>query len=431
MMGLGLPLAGLRGAARRGNPGWLVPGAPSLQFDFADRRAWMNGRAYYDEAAIKSLFSTFSTPAHLATGKDGVVYSVAANRMDSFVVAAGQCHGQLVEEARTNTLTYSKQFDNAAWVKGGATIAPAATAGPDGTLSAALLLESSSSGEHLAYQANTATGSNVVSIYAKYAGRFLAARVDPSAAAFAVFDLQNGIVTSVKSGSTASIEALANGWYRCTLATSATGNVVWKLSSTGTVSNAASGGQADYTGNGAGGVYLWQADRQAGTFNTSPIVTTSAAVTRAASSITRNLAGEFNPAAGTLFTDYRAPGNSALAIAAGLYASSVNTLNLNSTAANIPGFNVLNGNVSQAAISLGAEAPAGQVVKTAGAYAVNDFRAARDGVLGTPDLSGSLPGVTVLILGHRPSGAHLNSCLRRTAYFPRAASNAELQGMTL
>ena len=41
-------------------------------------------------------------------------------------------------------------------------------------------------------------------------------------------------------------------------------------------------GDAAYQGDGASGVYLWQADEQLGSFATSPITTTSAAVTRAA-----------------------------------------------------------------------------------------------------------------------------------------------------
>ena len=49
--------------------------------------------------------------------------------------------GLLIEESRTNLLTYSEQFDNAVWTKSNASITANAIIAPDGTLTADKLVE--------------------------------------------------------------------------------------------------------------------------------------------------------------------------------------------------------------------------------------------------------------------------------------------------
>ena len=67
----------------------------------------------------------------------------------------------------TNLLTYSEEFDNAAWTKSSATVTADDTTAPDGTTTADLIATSSSGG--LIYQDTTITDANnfTFSIYLK------------------------------------------------------------------------------------------------------------------------------------------------------------------------------------------------------------------------------------------------------------------------
>ena len=56
--------------------------------------------------------------------------------------------GLLIEEARTNLLTYSEQFDNAAWGKQGSSVSQNVQTSPDGSVDADKLIEDATTGEH-------------------------------------------------------------------------------------------------------------------------------------------------------------------------------------------------------------------------------------------------------------------------------------------
>ncbi len=75
--------------------------------------------------------------------------------------------GLLVEEQRTNLLTYSEQFDNAAWVKSGTTVTANAAAAPNGTVTADLVTANTSSSFGFLYSNNIASGVFTTSVYAK------------------------------------------------------------------------------------------------------------------------------------------------------------------------------------------------------------------------------------------------------------------------
>lgn len=185
--------------------------------------------------------------------------------------------GVLIEEARTNLLLRSAEFDNAAWTKGGATISAGSTAAPDGSTTADTLTEDTSTGDHRTFQAASVANATVhtFSIFVKPNGRTLVT-LTLAGVGDATFDVQNGVVTSTTLGS-ASITSAGSGWYRCAVTfTSATTsyNTQIRLVSTGTTTS--------YTGNGTSGVFLWGAQLEAGATPSSYIPTTGAAATRAA-----------------------------------------------------------------------------------------------------------------------------------------------------
>ena len=173
-------------------------------------------------------------------------------------------------EARRNLLTYSEQFDNAAWGKVRATVSANGAAAPDGTMTADKLVEdATASNSHLIASASVSFTSGTTytfTVYAKAGERSQLGINGPAGTGLdnpAVFNLSNGTVVSAGSF-TASLQALANGWYRCIATATASGTgsgpVILRL---------ALAGSTTYTGDGASGVYIWGAQLQTAADQTS------------------------------------------------------------------------------------------------------------------------------------------------------------------
>jgi hypothetical protein len=174
----------------------------------------------------------------------------------------------LVEEARTNLLTYSQEADNAAWGKGNASVVANQAVAPDGTTTMDKFVEASDVGQQhdLNNLATLATATTyAMSIYLKAAERTIV-RLLASGSAYsgagttaersAFFDLSNGTVSTIGSGLvSASIQSVGNGIYRCTIVdtttSAASGGPTATLVSTGTTTT--------YNGDGTSGVYVWGA----------------------------------------------------------------------------------------------------------------------------------------------------------------------------
>ena len=176
-----------------------------------------------------------------------------------------------------NSLGYTEDFSNAAWVRdgvqafGSGSISNAAVS-PNGLQNADLITENTApSTYHFVYQILTFTNTNTFSVYAKPAigSRFLYLRffVAVNNWATAVFNIASGTVTQESNGSSwsgarnASITSAGNGWYRCSLTATGTTmvNVAIGLSDSGTRSLDAAGGEPRYTGDGTSGIYVWGA----------------------------------------------------------------------------------------------------------------------------------------------------------------------------
>lgn len=108
---------------------------PTLDLDFAKQKyRWYAGAAGLTESSTPSLM-TF-TRSSIATFFDamGVMKSAAVDtpRID-YDPITGECKGLLIEEARTNLLTYSSRFNFGSWTSYGTNIQNQVVA-PDGTL---------------------------------------------------------------------------------------------------------------------------------------------------------------------------------------------------------------------------------------------------------------------------------------------------------
>jgi len=183
----------------------------------------------------------------------------------------------LIEGVRTNLLTYSEQFDNAAWVKvTNPTITANATTSPDGTTNADKLIPSTSVGRQAVSQNNSSTGAVSMSVYAKKGEYDIVQLTDSrNPTAFANFDLTNGVLGSV-SDFTATIASVGSGWYRCsisydyTLSLSAFRISVQQLATDVRL--------PEWAGNGTDGIYIYGAQLEQSPSVTEYIPTTTTAV---------------------------------------------------------------------------------------------------------------------------------------------------------
>jgi hypothetical protein len=190
--------------------------------------------------------------------------------------------GLLIEEARTNSLTYSNTQSNAAWVaSAGAAKSSPSVAVPDGTTNANLITLVAGTSGHQVYQSFTATAAAWThSVYAKAgtASWVGFGFVSSATADGAFFNLSNGTIGTVASGTTATINSDGSGWYRITVTRTLSAGASQHTLEVHTADNQA------YNFNAAGTetVYFFGSQTEPGSFATSYIPTATASVTRAA-----------------------------------------------------------------------------------------------------------------------------------------------------
>jgi len=171
---------------------------------------------------------------------------------------------------RRNLLTYSEQFDNAAWPKSNVTVDASGIAAPDGTLSADMLLENTATSQHYIRQdISTLTNQTyTLSVYVKegntttFAIQIVAIGSSSTTSSIG-FSISGGVVIAgAPTGLVSSVTATSagNGWYRCAL--------VYTLNGTVTSHQARifpRGNTGSYTGDGVSGIYVWGAQLETGT----------------------------------------------------------------------------------------------------------------------------------------------------------------------
>jgi hypothetical protein len=339
--------------------------------------------------------------------------------------------GLLIEGQRTNLLTYSEQFDNAAWTKTRSSITSNTIVAPDGTLTGDKLVEdTAASDSHFVSQTAAIPISTVhtISVYAKAAERSIFWLKFANSGAYTQFNLIAGTATSF-NGATGSITPAGNGWYRCVVtSTSAAANDPVRL-----FLNDGSG-NVSYTGDGYSGIFIWGAQLEAGAFPTSYIPTTTAQVTRsadAASMTGANFSSWYRADEGTLYAEATALQNNNGLIAEINSGSPTDRIFLACR------FNTVSGTAGGVAVNSVTQTNSfgnftfSSANKSALAYKADDFAGTINGQAVTTDSSGTTPAVNRLDIGVNTSDTSLKGHLiKKLAYYPKRLANAEIVALT-
>jgi len=214
--------------------------------------------SFYDDASLVVIPSAQKTSKLYAvkpTDGSGDLTFTRTGDTATRVNSAG-----LIEKVRTNLLTYSNTFSNAAWLTSSASVT-SGQSGYDGTLNAWLLTSSFSSG--FIYQNNTIDGINTFSIYCKAGTNTQIILYSQHATQGKYFDLSSGTVGAnfVAPPISASIENVGAGWYRCSIVVTASTNAAWRIYNVA-----------------VGTTYIQNAQAEKGDVATAYIPTTTAAV---------------------------------------------------------------------------------------------------------------------------------------------------------
>jgi hypothetical protein len=160
--------------------------------------------------------------------KEGKLYSIIpSNGNGDFTVTRATTATRvnaagLVDLVPYNLFTWSEMFSNAAWGKASVTISANTTTAPDGTLTADTLIGDGTNTPHY-INTNTPVLNGTAYSYSVYAKKNtnnflqLFGGIGFPSTYFANFDLNNGVTGTIGAGTTASIQSVGNGWYRCTI----------------------------------------------------------------------------------------------------------------------------------------------------------------------------------------------------------------------
>jgi hypothetical protein len=377
-------------------------------------------------------------------GADGTVKTATTNeaRFDHNPTT-GESLGLLVEEARTNLVTSSADFSTG-WTPTRATLTTNQTTAPDGTTTADLLTEDTSTNTHVIQNtfAVTSGTSYTLSVWAKQNASVSPTRnirlflpggqFGSGSAVAAGFDLATGVITVTNIPSATSLQFYANGWVRvsvtsvCTT-TSAAASITLQMTS---------GVLTSYTG-GSSGLYLWGAQFEAGAFMTSYIPTTGTTATRAAdvASITgSNFSSFYSQTEGTMFAQFGPYGNGGLSKANGVFdinsGSTANSIAAGMGVSVTPGFSVATSSVSQVYATTTNLIPSA-ISKIACAYKVDNFAISANASSPAIDTSGTVPTVNQMLIGTNiGSNNELAGVIRRLTYWPTRLADTTLQSIT-
>ena len=428
--GIGLGLSGYRV-----NPPGVIP---VLDLNFASLKSLVAA------TGPTPSFSRASTGTYF--NSSGVLTSAAVNEARFDHVYDGTnwiSKGLLIEEQRTNLCTYSSNQLNAAWVPFNSTITASGETDPVGGTSAFRIAETTTSNQrHMAYNTITPSASTFTySVFAKAQERNwlqLISYDDPNLY-YTWFNLSTGVVGTNTAGNTATITAVGNGWYRC--------SVTRTVASTGAqyiqTGPANGDNNSAYAGDPTKGLLVYGAQVEIGAFPTSYIPTTTAAVTRSADvcQITGgDFSGMWNASEGSFACEADSFGGNTIAnqaiVAAndGTFANVIGQIrNLQNTSGDYGAFCRASNATTMSIVRSAGSTQAGVAFKAATGFKTNDSADSLNGGAVIGDVTVTIPTVNIITIGDFHTGANtiLNGHIARLRYYNTRLTNSQLQGLTL
>lgn len=351
--------------------------------------------------------SAFIWGAQLNIGSTAKPYFPTTDRLNvprlTYQNGGGGCPSLLLEKQSTNLVTYSEEFDNAAWgVFQSASISANTTISPDGTQNADTLTFSADPSSLIFQSYISVSNTFTITVYAKSSTgkKFCFRNYDGV-----------GVVRSSDFTTTSS-------WQRFTFTfTSALANV----------------GICNELAGGSGAIQIWGAQLEASSYPTSYIPTTSSSATRVADACFKTGISSLIGTEFTIFFDgIESTGGDysrymILKGSGGTYANFISLEGnpLNKIAA------IVNNNASLAVFSVTSNSLTnGQRVKMALRCKNNDFAFYINGALIASQASGSVPTTSDLYLGYYTDYPENDNKINQAVIFNTGLSNADLIALT-
>ena len=343
------------------------------------------------------------------------------------------CPHLLLEPQRTNLITYSEDFSNAAWTKENTTVSSNSIISPNGNLNGSLITSTSASFSDILQSTSEVASSNyVLSSYAKKGSSkwFFLRLTFATSAPYVWFNLDDGTIGTIGSGLTAKIENTGNGWYRCSISGVASASPPASRVDIG-VSNS-DGSQVPIIGN---SVYIYGAQLELGSYLTSYIVSNSGSATTRLAEVCDGSgnASTFNSSEGVLMAQIGALANDGTYRLMALAKDTYNTIFIgySPTSNQIVGV-IYVGGVLQVNMAY-TVTDATNFRKVAIKYALNDFALWIDGVEVDTDNSGPVfPAATLDEIQFDDGGGSnvFYGNTKQLQYFDSALTDSELETLT-
>jgi hypothetical protein len=414
---------------------------PTLNLDFANSQE-LDPRITFTRGSIGTFVN-----------RNGLIETIPANvpRFD-YDPISGECKGLLIEESRTNLVTYSDDHSNGVWIGQGISAVSSNTiVAPDGTLTADKIVGTLGQRTRQSIYQSVSVTSGVKYTFSRFlkAGErkyvcmwFDNPNITEGAyfGAYTYVDLELGRIV-FNSNSNVSITEYPNKWYRFTI--SATPSFTGTLSlntSMGTPNNYLDVGTPDiykYVGDGNSGFYTWGAQVEAGAFPTSYIPTSASTVTRSAdlASITgTNFSSWYNSSEGSIFFSGRTGNSIEPSLLTFSDTSSLSPLNFLRFTYQFLASRFIGVYSSSGMFSIYSSNTfsSGSFFKTISTYKLGgDVTIAANGKTVVKNTSKVIPTVNRLNLGDNSSYAnYLNGTISRLTYYPKVLSPSQLQYLT-
>jgi len=327
--------------------------------------------------------------------------------------SAGNRLGLLVEEARTNLVTYSEDFSNAAWAKSAAGTGSI----PVITSNYALAPDGTNNASRIQMNAGSGTTSGDYSLM-----RFTVSSAPTTLTNSLWIKSNTGSSQTVKIsyGASDAVHTATTQWQRFDIVS-------------GNPNFADVVIRGDQTASSVD-LLIWGYQAESGSFPTSYIKSNSGSTTTRSADVASIPVADFgyNQSAGTFFVEYTPQVVSADVRAAfDLTEEGGSTDNrIYHSGGTGVHWLVRSGASLQASLDAGT-ATANQLNKAAGVYKLNDFAVTIDGGTVSFDTSGVVPvDIGILYLGKLYNGYELNGHIKSIKYYPRRLTNAQLQDLT-